>query len=221
MRAKQKIRLCVDFVMVILMPCLMAYTFMGGKLYEWLGLAMFLLFFLHHLLNAGWHWVLGKGSYTANRILGTVTNLLLLLAMVFLAVSSVILSGYVPWNIKGSMALARLMYLALSYWVFVLACFHLRIYWNRIPVTRKVMADKKISALLRLALLLYAAYGVYVFIKKQFALYMFLQVPFAFLDYGEPVVRFFMEYFAVMCLSAVIGYYMSALLHRLNWSRRQ
>ena len=44
MWAKQKIRLCVDFVMVILMPCLMAYAFMGGKLHEWLGLAMFLLF---------------------------------------------------------------------------------------------------------------------------------------------------------------------------------
>lgn len=56
---------------------------MGGKLHEWLGLAMFLLFFLHHLLNAGWHRALGKGAYTANRILGTVTNLLLLLAMVF------------------------------------------------------------------------------------------------------------------------------------------
>ena len=219
MWAKQKIRLCVDFVMVILMPCLMAYAFMGGKLHEWLGLAMFLLFFLHHLLNAGWHRALGKGSYTANRILGIVTNLLLLLAMVFLAVSSVILSGYVPWNIKGSMAVARLMHLALSYWVFVLASFHLGIYWNRIPVARKVMADKKISALLRLVLLLYAAYGVHVFIKRQFALYMFLQVQFAFLDYGEPVVLFFMEYFAVMCLSAVIGYYMSALLYRLNRSR--
>ena len=48
---------------------------------------------------------------------------------------------------------------------------------------------------------------------------MFLQVQFAFLDYGEPVVLFFMEYFAVMCLSAVIGYYMSALLLRLNRSR--
>lgn len=143
MRAKQKIRLCVDFVMVILMPCLMAYAFMEGKLHEWLGLAMFLLFFLHHLLNAGWHRALGKGAYTANRILGTVTNLLLLLAMVFLAVSSVILSGYAPWNIKGSMAAARLMHLALSYWVFVLASFHLGIYWNRIPAARKVMADKK------------------------------------------------------------------------------
>ena len=87
--------------------------------------------------------------------------------------------------------MARLMHLALSYWVFVLACFHLGIYWNRIPVARKVMADKKISALLRLALLLYAAYGLYVFIKKQFALYMLLQVQFAFLDYGEPVVLFF------------------------------
>ncbi len=65
MRTKQKIRLCVDFVMVILMPCPMAYAFMGGKLHEWLGLAM-----------------------------------------VFLAVSSVILSGYAPWNIKGSMAVA-------------------------------------------------------------------------------------------------------------------
>ena len=113
----------------------------------------------------------------------------------------------------------RLMHLALSYWVFVLASFHLGIYWNRIPVARKVTADKKISALLRLTFLLYAAYGVHVFIKRQFALSMFLQVQFAFLDYGEPVVLFFMEYFAVMCLSAVIGYYMSALLHRLNRSR--
>ena len=140
--------------------------------------------------------------------------------MVFLAVSSVILSGYAPWSIKGSMAVARLMHLALSYWVFVLASFHLGIYWNRIPVAGKVMAVKKISVLLRLALLLYAAYGVHVFIKRQFALYMFLQVQFAFFDYGEPAALFFMEYFAVMCLSAVTGYYISVLLHHLNRSRR-
>lgn len=40
---------------------------------------------------------------------------------------------------------------------------------------------------------------------------MFLQVPFVFLDYGEPTLLFFMEYFAVICLFAVIGYFIAAL----------
>jgi hypothetical protein len=40
---------------------------------------------------------------------------------------------------------------------------------------------------------------------------MFLQVPFVFLDYGEPALLFFMEYFAVICLFAVIGYFIAAL----------
>lgn len=45
MRIKQKVRICVDFAMILLMPCLMAYSLISGKIHEWLGMAMFLLFF--------------------------------------------------------------------------------------------------------------------------------------------------------------------------------
>lgn len=51
MRIKQKVRICVDFAMILLMPCLMAYSLISGKMHEWLGMAMFLLFFAHQLLN--------------------------------------------------------------------------------------------------------------------------------------------------------------------------
>ena len=101
MRIKQKIRIYVDFAMILLMPCLMAYSLIGGKIHEWLGMAMFLLFFVHHLLNLCWNRAMIKGHYTAPRIVRTAVNMLLLIVMVLLAVSSVIMSGYAPWDIKG------------------------------------------------------------------------------------------------------------------------
>ena len=86
MRIKQKIRIYVDFAMILLMPCLMAYSLIGGKIHEWLGMAMFLLFFVHHLLNLGWYRAMIKGHYTAPRIVRTAVNMLLLIVMVLLAV---------------------------------------------------------------------------------------------------------------------------------------
>ena len=99
MRIKQKIRIYVDFAMILLMPCLMAYSLISGKIHEWLGMAMFFLFFAHHLLNLGWYRAMIKGHYTATRIVRTSVNMLLLIVMVLLAVSSVIMSGYAPWDI--------------------------------------------------------------------------------------------------------------------------
>ena len=210
MKPKRKVRIFLDFVMALLMPCLMAYFLTGEKLHKWLGLAMFLLFFLHHLLNAGWYRNMGKGRCTANRILGTITNLFLSLALLLLVVSSVILSGYAPWKIKGGMAFARLTHLASSHWCFILVSFHLGIYWNRI-----FTAGRRQTAL-RLVPLLYAVFGGYVFIRGQFASYLFLRVQFAFFDYGKSVLLVFTEYFAVMCLFVVMGHLTAALMNRLG-----
>lgn len=222
MRIKQKIRIYVDFAMILLMPCLMAYSLISGKMHEWLGLAMFLLFFAHHLLNLGWYRAMIKGHYTTPRILRTAVNMLLLIVMVLLAVSSVIMSGYAPWDIKGGMAFARLAHLASSYWGFVLVSFHLGIYWNRMLAAKRM--QKQIKApfkyILRFVFWIYAAYGVYGFLKRQFASYMFLQVQFVFFDYGESAALFFADYLSVMCLFAVIGHYVSACMNRLNRRRK-
>lgn len=222
MGIKQKVRICVDFAMILLMPCLMAYSLIGGKIHEWLGMAMFLLFFAHHLLNLGWYRAMIKGHYTVPRILRTAVNMLLLIVMVLLAVSSVIMSGYAPWDIKGGMAFARLAHLASSYWGFVLVSFHLGIYWNRMLAAKRM--KKQIKApfkyILRFVFWIYAAYGVYAFLKRQFASYMFLQVQFVFFDYGESAALFFADYFSVMCMFAVIAHYVSACMNCLNRRRK-
>lgn len=161
MRIKQKVQICVDFAMILLMPCLMAYSLISGKMHEWLGMAMFLLFFAHHLLNLGWYRAVIKGHYTVPCIVRTAVNMLLLIVMVLLAVSSVIMSGYAPWDIKGGMAFARLAHLASSYWGFVLVSFHLGIYWNRMLAAKRM--QKQIKApfkyILRFVFWAYAAYG--------------------------------------------------------------
>ena len=56
--------------------------------------------------------------------------------------------------------------------------------------------------------LLIAAYGVYAFISRGFADYMFMKVMFAFFDPNESKILFFLDYAAVMVLAANIAYWM-------------
>ena len=41
----------IDAAMLILLPLLMAYSLVGEAAHEWLGLTMFALFVLHHIIN--------------------------------------------------------------------------------------------------------------------------------------------------------------------------
>ena len=53
------------------------------------------------------------------------------------------------------------------------------------------------KASVRTAGSLIAAYGLYVFWKRNFIDYLFLRSEFVFMDYGEPVVLFYLEYLAL------------------------
>ena len=77
-RSRPAFRMAVDCSMAILLPPLMAYSLLGEIAHEWLGIAMSALFILHHVLNRKWYGGLCKGRYSAVRLLGTVTDLLLL-----------------------------------------------------------------------------------------------------------------------------------------------
>lgn len=54
MPTKQKIKCIVDLGMTVLLLLLMAYTLVGEAAHEWLGMAMLVLFLLHHALNFKW-----------------------------------------------------------------------------------------------------------------------------------------------------------------------
>ena len=59
-----------------------------------------------------------------------------------------------------------------------------------------------------------AAYGVYVFISRDLASYLFLKSEFVFLDYNESKLLFYGDYLALMGLCIFIAHYGSRQLIR-------
>lgn len=52
--------------MTIALLLLMTYERVGQAAHEWLGIGIFVLFVLHHILNGKWGRSVCKGKYTAS-----------------------------------------------------------------------------------------------------------------------------------------------------------
>ena len=65
---KMKIKTAADILMTAALPVLMCYSIVGETAHEVIGIAMFGLFILHHILNFGWIKTLFKGKYDLCRI---------------------------------------------------------------------------------------------------------------------------------------------------------
>lgn len=221
MTKKRKLQIFIDLTMTILLPLLMAYEMIGKVVHEWLGMSMFFLFILHHILNFSWHKSLFKGHYTVFRILGTAINLILLLLMVGLMVSGLILSRhlFVFLPITGGRAAARLVHLLASYWAFALMSLHAGFHGGLIMgLIKKAVKVSEPSVMrtnvLRCMTVIVTVYGIYVFVTRQIADYMFFKSQFVFFDFDEPVLFFLIDYMAMMGLGAISGYYVSKLIQK-------
>ena len=159
MKPKALWKMAVDLAMTVLLFCLMAYLLVGETAHEWLGVAMFGLFLLHHGLNGHWHHNLAKGRYTPLRVFQTVVDVLILLAMAGLMVSGVILSrvvfSFLP--ISGGMGFARTLHMLASYWGFLFISMHLGLHWGVVMGVMRKAANKKAPSAARTWLLRSAA----------------------------------------------------------------
>ncbi|MDE7202559.1 MAG: DUF4405 domain-containing protein [Lachnospiraceae bacterium] len=227
MTKKRKVQIFIDLAMTILLPLLMAYEMIGKALHEWLGMVMFILFVLHHILNYSWHKALFKGCYTALRIWGIVINLLLLILMIGLMVSGLVMSRYIFafLPITGGRATARVVHLIASYWALALMSLHAGFHGSMIMgMIRNVTKTSGQSAIrtvvLRSMAVIVVLYGGYAFVTRQMAEYMFLRSYFVFFDFDEPIIFFLMDYVAIMGLFTITGYYISKLFHKKTCKRR-
>lgn len=225
MKPKMIAKICVDIGMTIALLFLMTYELIGQAAHEWLGIGIFVLFILHHILNRKWSGSLLKGKYTPLRIWQTTLVLLVLAAMIGSMVSGVILSrhalSFLP--IKGGRSFARSLHMLASYWGFVLMSLHLGLHWRMMMgMAGKMM--KKPSAVrtwtLRILALAIAVYGVYAFIKRDIGSYMLLKIQFVFFDFEEPLIVFLLDYMAIMGLFVFIGYYLTDILKRYSKKRK-
>lgn len=226
MKPKMIAKICVDIGMTIALLLLMPYELVGQVAHEWIGIGIFILFIIHHILNGKWSRNALKGKYTPLRIWQTVLVFLVLVAIITSMVSGIILSrhtlSFLP--ISGGRSFARRLHMIASYWGFVLMSLHLGLHWSMMMgMARKLV--KTVSPIrtwvLRILVLAIAGYGVFAFVKREIGSYMFLRIQFVFFDFEEPLIFFLLDYVAVMGLFVCIGHYLAEILKRYSQKRKK
>ncbi len=228
MKPKAALKIAVDILMTLGLLFLMGYQFWGDVAHEWVGAGMFLLFLLHHILNGNWYKSLLKGRYTPSRIFQIIVDLLVFLAMIGLMVSGIMLSNHVFsfLNIHGGMSFARLTHMVVSHWGFVLMALHLGLHWGMfMGLIRKALKLRQTSHVRKILLPVLGAgiaiYGLVVFIQRDLLTYMLLQTQFVFLDFGESIPFFYLDYLAMMGTFIFLAYSVSALLRKIQTKKRK
>ena len=172
MKSKQIVKIAVDVAMTAVLLLLMTYELIGQVSHELLGIIMFVLFILHHILNSRWIKNLIRGEYTALRTLQTVLVVSVLLSMAGSIFSGVALSrhifSFLPFG--NGLSFARKLHMLSAYWGFAFMSLHLGFHWNMMMGMAKWLT-KKTSVMrtwvLRIIALIIAGYGVYAFVKRD------------------------------------------------------
>lgn len=226
MKPKMILKLTVDMGMTLCLFLLMTYELIGQAAHEWIGIGMFFLFILHHILNWSWSRNLMKGKYTPFRIAQTAIVALVLLSMAGSMVSGVILSrhalSFLP--IKGGRSFARILHMLSAYWGFVFMSLHLGLHW-RMMTGMAGKLRKRPSALRTwvgcLAAVLIAGYGIYAFGKRGIGGYMLLSNQFVFFDFEEPLIFFLLDYSAIMGLFVFLAHFICEGLKRAGKKQKK
>lgn len=219
MKPKMIIKIITDIAMTAALLLLMTYGLIGEAAHEWIGVSMFVLFILHHILNSHWNRNLFKGKYTAIRILQTIPVILVLFFMLGAMFSGIILSRHIfPFiRIRGWRSFTRNLHMISAYWGFILMSLHLGLHWNMMMgIVRKFVNRKSVTRtwLLRAVALLIAGYGIYAFIRRGIGRYLLMLDHFVFFDFDEPIIFFIVDYVAVIGLFVFVGHYLITFLRK-------
>lgn len=212
MKPRIAFKIIIDIAMTVALMLLMTYELIGQSTHEWIGMGMFVLFLIHHVLNRKWSGNLIKGKWTPFRIWQTILVLWVLVSMIGSMVSGIILSrsvfSFLP--IRSGQSWARIMHLLWAYWGFVGMSLHLGLHWSMMMGMAQKHLGKPSQLRTWILWLLaagIAAYGVYAFVKRDIGSYMLLKSEFVFFDFEEPLIFFFVDYFAIMGLFVFLGHY--------------
>ena len=218
MNIKNHLRHLTDLGMTILLLGLMAYSVTEQPFHEWMGVSVFALFVVHHLLNAAWFCHLRKGRYTLLRGIQTLLVALLTVSVLLQIISGLAMSRYVlmPFKIPLSTSKARLLHLCFGYWSFLLMSVHLGFHWPAlVGLGRRIIGGRSLSqggrAALRIEGVAAALYGAACFVRQNMVDYLFLRTEFVFFDYEKSPILVLGELASIMVLWALAGYLIQRL----------
>ena len=209
----KKFRIIIDVVMYIFFIILMGHHITGNLIHEILGTGIIVLFIIHNLLNIKFYKVIFKGKYNLKRLFLTLIDILLLLCMIGIIISSMIISNYVfaTLNIQTTSFGLKLHMLSTS-WGFVVMSVHLGLHLNGlINKINKKMKNSTFEYIYYLVFLLFLIYGIYSFIKLNFISDMFLLNPFKVYDFDESPFIFYLHVISSSLFIALTIYLFSKI----------
>ena len=160
-KTKLKLKPIIDILMTFALLLLMSYELLGSTAHEVVGVAMFVLFVVHHALNINWAKHLAKGRQTPIRIFQNILVLFVLISFVCSIVSGVIVSRHLFafLNIKSTYAANRIHMLS-AYWGFIFMSLHLGLHFNMIllMIKKKKQLSPKMKTALKIIFILIFAY---------------------------------------------------------------
>lgn len=218
-----KFKTIIDVLMTLALLFLMSYNLIGDATHEVIGTVVMILFIVHHIMNRKWIKIVFKGKYTPFRMVQTILAVLVFVTMLMQMISGIILSKYVFSfvDLNGLTGIARAMHLIGAYWGFIFISLHLGMHWNAVICSViKKLKDKSKAKQIFFALpsFLIAAYGIYAFIVRNIAGYMFFKSQFVFFNFDEPLILLLIDYLAIMGLFVFIGYYLSKTIKKGDYN---
>ncbi|TKZ35563.1 hypothetical protein EZH24_04665 [Brachyspira catarrhinii] len=112
----------------------------------------------------------------------------------------------------------RRLHMLSASWGFVFISAHIGMHWGMFIGMMKLRKIKAVilRILINILGILIALYGIFSFIKRRLYEKMFLLIDYAFFDYDEAIIFFFLDYLAIMGFFIFVTYYSSKLSQKRN-----
>lgn len=129
---KRKVKIAIDILMFLTFIHLTGYH-PGAGLYSHgiIGIALFVLFIIHHLLNLGWYRALPKGAHPFERTASIVLDFIFLADMLLMAISSVMMSELIfVFSPIQSTQFGRDLHVGSTAWGFIIMALHVGLHFD-------------------------------------------------------------------------------------------
>lgn len=214
------IRLVIDLCMTVLMLVALAYQITGNAIHELVGVLLYSLFITHNILNRRWYKTIFKGKHNVRRILSIVVNLLFLVSMAVVMISSVPISrDIIPFiPINNDMILLQI-HVMTSYWGFIFMAVHIGMSWatiiNSVRKMTGITGTSRIRTIaFRVIAVLIVVYGVQASFDREMLNKLTIYNPFGWGFYDSSM-GFLLDHLAIM------GIYISGTHYVLKFVQKQ
>ncbi len=205
MKRKSQLKIIVDILMTAGLFFTMGYQFWGDSAHKRVGAIMLLLYILHNALNWRWYKGLFLGKYRPVRMLHSLINVSVLLAMGAVIYSGVLLSKEIALGVVTEpISFARGIHVLGSYWGFVGTALHLGFHLNALLI--KCLRGKKLHWSWKGIAVVTVLYGLFAFAKRDFLGYLLLHSDTLLVKGNDSVIVFYVELAAVMSMFLIAAY---------------